>query len=60
MSRASTRLATCAAQSISRSRSLPLIFESAFAVHLAVRIATMSAVAMRSEGPSLGQSGFSV
>ncbi|MGA8530847.1 MAG: hypothetical protein WB622_14115 [Acidobacteriaceae bacterium] len=40
--------------------SLSLAWSSRLAGHFAVRIATMRAVAMRSDGPSFGQSGFGV
>src|ERR1017187_7908140 len=51
-----TRLATLAANWISSFSSAPLKAVSHLAGHLAVRIATMSAVALRSDGPSFGQS----
>lgn len=54
---ARTRPARYAEWSISFSRSMLLAVESDRADHLAVRMARMRHVAMRSDGPSFGQSG---
>lgn len=55
-----TRCATLAANLISLSSSQLLFRTSIVGDHLAVRIATIRQVAMRSDGPIFGQSGTSL